>query len=199
MSEIEDICREAITNLRANKGCDITFKSLSDSNTPWNDPLTIYVLFLNLLVHGKHLELAIQSEVFSNDVPTNIDEEKVLLGTKSKQKMLVIRTAKIIYENYKGWLKNNGLANKIVDAPLTSSIDNVPVYTSTGPSVSRLHIGSKVVDLSDSYARTAISNVTDSVTDLKDALDQEKQRNQTLQDRLDLMEAILKSKGLLDY
>lgn len=198
-AEVEEICQEAIAKLRKNKGCDITFSGLADNNLPWEDPMTVSSYDIAFKFHGEHFRCYCQSSIFEDDSPATKEEEGILIGTKDKRQMIILRVAKIIYEYYKGWLKNNGLANKIVDAPLTSTLDNVPVYTSTGPSVSKLHIGNKVVDLSDSYARTAISSVTDSVTDLRDALDQEKQKNQALQDRLDLIEAILKSKGLLDY
>lgn len=191
-AEVEEICREAIAKLRKNKGCDITFSGLADNNLPWEDPMTVASYDLTFKFHGEYFRCYCQSDVFEDDIPATKEEEGILIGTKDKRQMIILRIAKIIYEYYKGWLKNNGLANKIVETPVPSTLDNVPVYTSTGPSVSKLHIGNKVVDLSDSYARQSIQ-------DMEDKLDQEKQKNQALQDRLDLMEAILKSKGLLDY
>ena len=187
-ADVEEVCREAIDKLRQNKGSDITFNSLSGSNNAWDDPIGIVsVYFLNMHFHGEPIKLAMQGDVFSNDMPTSREEEGILIGTKDYKQMIMLRVAKIIYEYYKNWLKGKGLANKISNAP----IDNTPpVYTNQSGTVSQLHIGSKIIDISDRYARSSID-------DLQDQLDKEQQRNQQLQDRLDLMEAILRSKGLL--
>ena len=188
-TEVEDICKEAVARLRANQGCDITFRSLDDGSNPWDDPLKISIYYINMKFHGEFIKFACQAGVFMNDMPTNKDEERALISTNNIRAMLVIRIAKIIFEYYLGWLKQNGLSAKVNT--------NVAQDTSTGPSVSKLQIGGKSVALNDTYARATISNVADSVTDLKDALEQEKQRNQSLQDRLDMMEDMLRAKGLL--
>lgn len=187
-ADVEEICQLAISKLRQNKGSDITFNSLSGSNNAWDDPIGIVlVYFLSMHFHGESIKLALQGDVFSNDTPTSQEEEGILIGTKDHKQMIILRVAKIIYEYYKNWLKDKGLANKISSAP----IDNTPsVYTNQSGTINQLHIGSKIIDISDRYARSSID-------DLQDKLDKEQQKNQQLQDRLDLMEAILRSRGLM--
>ena len=187
-ADVEEICQEAIAKLRQNKGSDITFNSLSGSNNGWDDPIGIVsVYFLSMHFHGESIKLALQGDVFFIDTPTSQEEEGILIGTKDHKQMIILRVAKIIYEYYKNWLKGRGLANKISNAP----IDNTPpVYTNQSGTVNQLHIGSKIIDISDRYARSSID-------DLQDELDQEKQKNRVLQDRLDMLEAALRSKGLM--
>ena len=191
MLEIEQICREAISKLRANNGCDITFKSISEGHTPWDDPLNISILYMHADFNGKYFEFAMQSKIFTDTEPTSVEEEKVFASTGDTHTMIMLRVAKILFGYYSNWLKDQGLSARVANTPVTSTIDTTPpVYTNQSGTVSQLHIGSKIIDISDRYARSSID-------DLQDQLDQEQQRNRQLQDRLDLMEAILRSKGLL--
>ena len=75
MLEIEQICREAISKLRANNGCDITFKSISEGHTPWDDPLNISILYMHADFNGKYFEFAMQSKIFTDTEPTSIEDK----------------------------------------------------------------------------------------------------------------------------
>ena len=189
----KNIILEAIAKLRKNKGCDIEFESFRDNDSqPWGSPLTLSVCFLRLRVHSQHLELALQSDIFTDTSPNTQEEANILYGTKDIYQMLILRTAKIIYEQYKQWLKNQGLANRITaDATINgAAYPNIPVYVDHSTSNSKLYIGNQVVDIDDTVARNAIQN-------LHDELNMERQRSQSLQSKVDYMEAVLRSKGLL--
>lgn len=189
----KNIIVEAIARLRKNKGCDIEFENFRDTDyQPSENPLALSVCFLKLRVHGQNLELAMQSNIFTDTSPHTQEEENILLGTNDIYTMLVLRVAKIVYEQYKNWLRNQGLANKITtDVTINSAAyANIPVYVDHSTSSSKLYIGNQVVDISDTVAR-------DTIQKLHDDLDMERQRSQSLQSKVDYMEAVLRSKGLL--
>ena len=189
----KNIIVEAIARLRKNKGCDIEFENFRDTDyQPSENPLALSVCFLKLRVHGQNLELAMQSNIFTDTSPHTQEEENILLGTNDIYTMLVLRVAKIVYEQYKNWLRNQGLANKITtDVTINSAAyANIPVYVDHSTSSSKLYIGNQVVDITDTVAR-------DTIQKLHNDLDMERQRSQSLQSKVDYMEAVLRSKGLL--